>query len=285
MKTWTRILPVLKSKGLATLVTLVMLYSVSSIAAGGGAGNTGGGNTDAIQFRNLARTSLMQVIRVSKEAAIVSAANKILEKVNSDDVNVVMVPQKLYYLGGEVDALNYPEENRIEVNEDRINRKLYVERLQLSIHEFAGLAKVPDSNNVISSQLSNPAGFKMLCTVDIIGSDQKRLVHLNMVPQDINMNGRVVLTQYMAKIGDVSYMAIFDYDEYGKTKDFETDANEVPSVSTYKNLSSGWGGRTWAFFNSVKYVGDFISIECYDSSFEEFPRPGYTPDFDHLTTN
>lgn len=121
---------------------------VSSAAWGGNElGN--GGDTYAQEFVALGRGIAAKLkAEPNPKIAEIDALSKAVEETK------VTTLDKVELAGAEVDAVNYPESRKIEVNRSRWKQYNAEEKASLVLHEYLGIAKVEDSRYEVSGEYS-----------------------------------------------------------------------------------------------------------------------------------
>lgn len=153
-----------KSNLITYLMFCLVLVGNSSLYAG--AKDGGGGNFTKGKFWYIVERYIVPELidYKQKENKKISTEqiDKILSKMDEKLIKVEITDEDLYtYENGKkelVDAKNYPKENRIELNKASWNARLDsgFSYYYLILHEFMGLAQVPDKNSVVSRSILPP---------------------------------------------------------------------------------------------------------------------------------
>lgn len=139
-----------------------------------GGSNTGGGGTVVADFYN---TSLQVAANLDQlDEKVLKKFNvdkrKLKNKISQLKVKASAVP--LMWDGGEVDAVNFPDEVGVLVYSRAWEKKTRVEKDELAIHEILGLLEAPDVQFKASKSLANL----------LVGFKTCKKIYLNMDPRD-----------------------------------------------------------------------------------------------------
>jgi hypothetical protein len=126
------------------LMAALMVLSTASAFAGNELGN--GGDSFAQEFVAIGR-KLAELLENNPDPAF--SAGIFQESVKRAAVSS---KDKLELRGAEVDAINYPESGRIEINRSRWKEYGLREKTSLVFHEYLGVAGVDDSNYEVSGR-------------------------------------------------------------------------------------------------------------------------------------
>lgn len=115
-----------------------------------------GGDVIAAEFNSIARTA----IHFLKSKPLSNLEKTIIQSVESriDTTLLVTVSEKLILNGREVDAINYPGEDKILISKDRwgqIRLRNPAERTLIVLHEYIWIAGFNDQNYDFSTKLVN----------------------------------------------------------------------------------------------------------------------------------
>lgn len=130
-----------------------LLFSILSLAQNT-VGN--GGDVIASEFNSIARTAVY-FLKSKSLTAIEKNIVKNIE-VKMDTTMLVSVSEKLILNGREVDAINYPIENKILISKNRweqIRLRNPAERALIVLHEYIWITGVNDQNYNFSTSLVN----------------------------------------------------------------------------------------------------------------------------------
>lgn len=121
----------------------------TSALAGNELGN--GGDSYAQEFVALGRTFVKRMREEPKGFPGIDALSAAVEETR------VLTKETVEIDGAEVDAVNFPQSKRIELNRARWRAYSTEEKSALVLHEYLGIAKIDDSNYQLSGSYSRSA--------------------------------------------------------------------------------------------------------------------------------
>ncbi len=125
------------------LLTMVVTTTLGAQAFAHEVGN--GGDSYSQEFVAIGRKILEQIRKDNDPKISAETLAGVMDKTR------VSTKDTLVLGDAEVDALNFPEQDLIEINRSRWEKSTVEERRALVLHEYLGIAKQPDSNYQISS--------------------------------------------------------------------------------------------------------------------------------------
>lgn len=141
----------------ALLVFTFGAFSSNWASAGSSSGTRGGGNMNAAEFYEIG-DSLLEALNAELEVRVESQTISIASlKRLFAQTHVQPVAKSLKIDSVSVDAINYPDINRIELSEPRWTKRSREQKIHLVAHELLGLARITDSGYRVSQGLVNAA--------------------------------------------------------------------------------------------------------------------------------
>lgn len=133
------------------LMVLLTIISAQSFA-GGSSGSRGGGDANALEFYNTARKIVGRIQQECQIESVKNASMKTLADTISA-VDVIMTEDPLYIDTRRVDAINYPDLMKIEVNRLFWISANPITRQTITIHEYLGILRIDDRGYRLSTEI------------------------------------------------------------------------------------------------------------------------------------
>ncbi len=133
-------------KNLMKIFAIIMALGISANAGNEG----GGGNTSVAEFYQVARAVAVHV-RYERDTLYGVSGAQLIAYVGQ--IKVESSKKSLSLRGKKVEAINYPDEKRIELDTKAWNSLSTRRKVLLVIHELLGLLKKPDPNYEVSSKI------------------------------------------------------------------------------------------------------------------------------------
>ncbi|MEK2688483.1 hypothetical protein [Bdellovibrio sp. GT3] len=141
------------------LILFLYLLPLQTMAGGDDSfGTRNGGNSQASEFFDIG-VQILDRLNFRKEIPLSTGKIFVVKPVVElfKKTTIVVSDKQLHLDGSLVDAINYPDVNRIEFYGESWDRQSKQQKHQLVLHEILGLARVADTQYKISQQLMNLA--------------------------------------------------------------------------------------------------------------------------------